>query len=458
MKKHLLIVLTLVFANLNYAQDNSKNLKIIDNFLIEEYPKNEPGAVVLIAKKGKIVFEQAYGLASLKSKRKLKTDMVFQIASITKQFVAVAILQLVEDGKMALNDTIQKYVPYYPSKKHPITIHHLLSQTSGIPEYFILEENELHLLAKEHTPKELIAYYKDEPLSFKPGEKWNYSNSNYPLLGAALEKVTGLSLKKYLQKNIFEPLKMNSTGLWYNDNIKKKRIPIGYNNKNDSLFPAPKIVGSAMYAAGGVVSTTNDLFLWNRALKDKTIISKFVVDKLVTEKIINSGEGTGYGYGVFLKNINGSPTVQHGGNLYGFTSTALHLPNEDVFVSILANTKYDRTEEIANYIASLLIDKPIEIFSSKEISKELLKDYVGVYEMQSEEISRTFEIKLFDGKVLLSDPKEPESSAFLTPSKKDILLLKAASAYFKFTRNEQDLITGFTVKQNGDMFTFKKIK
>ncbi|AXT21030.1 serine hydrolase [Flavobacteriaceae bacterium AU392] len=458
MKINLIALFFTLFISFNYAQNETKHLKAIDDFLTIEYPKNEPGAVVLIAKKGKIIFEEAYGLASLKSKQKLKTDMVFQIASITKQFVAAAILQLVENGKMTLKDTIQKYVPYYPSKKHPITIHHLLSQTSGIPEYFILEDDELHLLAKEHTPKELIAYYKDEPLSFKPGEKWNYSNSNYPLLGAALEKVTGLSLKEYLQKNIFEPLKMNSTGLWYNDNIKKKRIPIGYNHKNDSLFPAPKIIGSAMYAAGGVVSTTNDLFLWNRALIDKTIISKFVVDELITEKIIDSGERTGYGYGVFLKNISGSPTVQHGGNLYGFTSTVLHLPNEDVFVSILANTKYDRTEEIANYIASLLIDKPLEIFSSKEISKELLKDYVGVYEMHSEEISRTFEIKLFDGKVLLSDPKEPESSAFLTPSKKDILLLKVASAYFKFTRNEQDLITGFTVKQNGDMFIFKKIK
>lgn len=439
------------------AQIYKEHIKTIDKFLSKEYSKEDPGVTVLIAQNGDVLYKNAFGLASLKPKRKMKVDMVFQVASITKQFVSAAILKLIEEGKMSLEDTIQKYVPYYPSKKHPITIHHLLSQTSGIPEYFILEENELHLLAKEHTPKELISYYKDTPLSFKPGEKWQYSNSNYPLLGAALEKATGLSLKDYLRINFFDPLEMTSSGLWYNDNIKEKRIPVGYNYNEEGLFPAPKIIGSAMYAAGGIVSTINDLFIWNRALKNNTSLSKFIVEGLTTENTTNSGEGTGYGYGFFLNHINGSATIQHGGNLYGFTSTALYLPNEDIFICILSNKKYDRTEEISDYIASLLINKPLEIFASKEISKEQLKDYVGIYEMQNEDISRTFEIKIFKDKILLSDPKEPESSAFLTPAGKDVLILKVASAYFKFTRDAQNVIDGYTVKQNDETFTFKKV-
>lgn len=190
----LFIILTLFNSQSTICQEKNQ-LKTIDNFLQIEYPKNEPGAVVLIAIKGKIVFEKGYGLASLKPKRKLKSDMVFQIGSMSKQFVSAAILQLIEKGKMKLFDSIQQYVPYYPSKKHKITIHHLLAQTSGIPNYFDVDENEYYLLAKEHTPEQLINYYKEEPLQFKPGTKWKYSNSNYPLLGAALEKVTGMSLK-----------------------------------------------------------------------------------------------------------------------------------------------------------------------------------------------------------------------------------------------------------------------
>ncbi|MBW1297952.1 serine hydrolase domain-containing protein [Aquimarina litoralis] len=459
MKTRFFTIYFLLLSIVVSSQKESTDLDLVDDFLTIEYPKNKPGAVILVAKEGNILFEKAYGLASLKPKRKLKKDMVFQIASITKQFVSAAILTLVEERKMSLKDTIQKYVPYYPSKKHPITIHHLLSQTSGIPEYFILEDDELHLLAKEHTPKELINYYKDVPLKFIPGEQWEYSNSNYPLLGAAIEKVTGMTLKEYLDQHFFEPLKMSSTGLGYPQDVKKNRIPTGYDHKNGMLFPGPKIVGSAMYAAGGMVSTTNDLFLWNRALRNHTNVSKFVIEALTTEKTLNSGKKTGYGYGFFIKDIKGSPTIQHSGNLYGFTSTALYLPEEDVFVALLTNTKYDRTDEIANYVASLLINKPLKILNSKEMSNALLKEYIGTYEMKNKDIERSFEIKLYENNLLLFDPKTPESTALLkTSEEKDVLLLKVANASFKFIRDEKNQIIGFKAAQNEDVFMFKKIK
>lgn len=456
MKQFLLVLLVALGANVHYGQNESEHIKTIDQFLMEEYPKNEPGAVVLVAKGDRVILKKAYGLAALKPKRKLRTDMVFPIGSMTKQFVSAAILQLVEVGKMSLSDTIQQYVPNYPSKKHPITIHHLLSQTSGIPDYFDVDENEFHLLAQEHTPQQLIAYYKDMPLDFKPGEKWSYSNSNYPLLGAALEKVTGISLKNYLDTHIFKPLGMTSSGLWYHNETRKKRIPIGYNVKNGILFPGPKMVGSALYAPGGVVSTVEDLWIWNRALLQKTVISEYVVEQLITEKTNDSGEGTGYGYGFFLKNLQGSPTIQHGGNLFSFTSTGLYLPHEDIFICILANTKFDRTEGLANYIGSVLLNKPIKIFSKKTISKEQLEEYIGVYEIEGE-LSRTFKIKAFDNIMVLSDPKNPENDAVLTPTGKDIFMLKALNVPFMFLRDDTGKIHGFRVEQDGT-FLFKKVQ
>jgi hypothetical protein len=249
---------------------------------------------------------------------------------------------------------------------------------------------------------------------------------------------------------------MNSTGLWYTKNTKKNKIVTGYNSKKGILYPAPKMLGSALYAPGGIVSTAKDLFLWNEALKSKTIISKYVLEQLITEKKTADGKGTGYGYGFFLRNLEGSRTIQHGGNLFGFTTNGMYLPKEDIYVCILANTKFDRTDEISNYIASVLIDKPLEIFTKKEVSKEKLLEYIGVYKLEGK-LERTFEIKLFDNQLILSDPKNPEADAFLTPSDKDIFLLKAVSAAFKFFRNDKNEIIGYTVKQ-GENYTFKKVK
>ncbi|MEM6720336.1 MAG: serine hydrolase domain-containing protein [Bacteroidota bacterium] len=457
MKNYCLLLLFFSVLIVSNAQNTKESIQQIDTFLQSEYPKNEPGAVVLISQNGNIIFEKAYGLSSLKPKRKLKTDMVFQIGSMTKQFVSAAILQLVEAGKMSLSDTIQQYVPNYPSKKYPITIHHLLSQTSGIPEYFDVDDNEFYLLAQEHTPQQIIDYYKNEPLIFKPGEKWSYSNSNYPLLGAALENITGMSLKEYLNVHIFDPLGMNSTGLWYRENTSKKHIVTGYNIKDGQLIPAPKMVGSALYAPGGIVSTTHDLFLWNKDFTEKKVLSDFVVEQLITEKKTNGGTGTGYGYGFFLKKVNESPTIQHGGNLFGFTSYGMYLPNEDIFICILSNTKFDRTEELSRYMASVLLGNPIQIYSKKEISKAKLKEYVGTYKLQSDTLKRIFDIKAFDNELLFANPENPSDSALLTPSTNDIFLLKAANATLQFTRDEQQRIDGFIITQK-EQYIFKKIK
>ncbi|MEM1001712.1 MAG: serine hydrolase domain-containing protein, partial [Bacteroidota bacterium] len=191
MKNSIFLIVLVLITNSVWTQKPDSSNAIIDRFLTEEYPKDEPGAAVLIAKDGEVVFEKAYGLSSIKPKRKLKTDMVFQIASMSKQFVSAAVIQLVEKGDIKLDEPIQTYVPYYPEKAYPVTVHHLLSQTSGIPEYFDVDEAEFDLLAKNYTPSELLDFYKNVPLMFQPGERYHYSSSNYPLLGLAIENITG---------------------------------------------------------------------------------------------------------------------------------------------------------------------------------------------------------------------------------------------------------------------------
>ncbi len=453
MKHIILLIIVLFTTNFFAQQETAIHLETIDQFLTEEYPKNEPGAVVLISKGDRIVFEKAYGLASLEPKRKLKTDMVFRIGSMTKQFTSAAVLQLIEQGKVSLTDTIQQYVPYYPVKSHPITIHHLLSQTSGVPDYFDVDENEFHLLAKEYTQEQIIAYYKEEPLRFEPGTKWEYSNGNYPLLNAVIEKVTGISKQAYMEQFIFGPLGMTSSAIGDKATLKKKQIVTGYAENELGIFKEGPVMSKSV---GGVRTNVWDLFLWNRALHDKTVLSDFVVTQLTTEKKTNSGEGTGYGYGFFIRELQGSPTIQHGGNLFGFTTNGLYLPKEDVFVCVLSNTKFDRTQEIADYIGSLMINTPITIKKKSEIQRERYKEYAGVYQLKDDTAKR-FEIRMYDTMLVFVPLDAPENAARLQPLSADHFECKEANATLTFIRNENQIVDEITVFQDG-VYHFIRIK
>lgn len=449
------LLLAICFQN-TLAQKNESELLKIDSFLNEEYPKNKPGAVILIAKGGEVIYKKAYGLANLKKKKPLKADMIFQLGSMTKQFTSAAILQLIEQNKLSLDDNIQEYVEYYPQKEYEITIAHLLSQTSGIPEFFDVDENEFDILSQEHTPRQLIEYYADKPLLFKPGTQFQYSNSNYPLLGVVIEKISGLALKEYFERNIFQPLGMNSSSLWYTEDFKKKQIPDGYRTKDGELVLSPKIVGSTVYAAGGVVSTVDDLLIWNEALNNRSLLSDDIVRQLSTEKTTLDGKGTGYGYGFFTKELQGRRTVQHGGMIYGFTSSGLYLPEEDIFVCILSNKARERTEEVANYLASIVMGEPIEILEKSAINYEAKKEYLGRYQMIGDD-AKIVEIKLDEDLMILYFPKAPGSEVEIVALDSDQFKSVKANIEITFLRDTKDIVTGFSAKQ-GETTQWVKIK
>lgn len=443
-----------IIINHTTSSQNNQN-QTIELFLQKEYPEDGPGAVILIAKNNNVIFKQAFGLSDIKKRKPLTTDMIFQIGSMTKQFTSAAILQLIASGKVSLEDPIQKYVEYFPVKEYPITIHHLLSQTSGIPEFFDIDEEEMYLLSQEHTPKQLIDYYKNEPLVFEPGTKFQYSNSNYPLLGVVIEKVSGVSLKEYMKANIFEPLEMSSSSLWYNDEMQKKRIAKGYRSYKGSLMPSPAIVGSVPYAAGAIVSTVDDLLKWNMELKNKSMLTDFVVEHLITEKLTKQGSGTGYGYGFFIKNLLGNKTIQHGGNLYGFTSYGLYIPDENLFVCILANKSMERTEEVANYLASVVLGNPLDIQDKNQIQYNIYQEFFGTYQLKG--ASKLIEIFMVDDVLVLDFPGAKGTGTVLTMTGKDKMESKAAKAKFQFSRNQKGEVIGFTADQNG-ITEWEKIK
>ena len=213
MKNHiyfcLLITVSLALASGVYSQN--KNTAEYDKILTTQFKNDGPGCAALIMKKGEVIYRKAFGKANLELNVSMQAGMIFRIGSITKQFTAVAILQLEEQGKLSVQDEITKFIPEYPTHGYKITVEHLLTHTSGIKDYTAMKEWTGELQRKDMTPKEIVDFFKDQPMDFEPGTKFQYDNSGYILLGYIIEKASGEPYAQYLENHIFEPLGLKNT-------------------------------------------------------------------------------------------------------------------------------------------------------------------------------------------------------------------------------------------------------
>src|SRR4051812_31670906 len=246
----------LAFAARAAADSNADLGRYADELFSRAYPAGEPGAAVLIAKDGKVLLRKAYGLANLELDVPMRPDMVFEIASVTKQFTAAAVLLLQERGKLSVNDEITKYMPDYPTHGQRITIDHLLSHSSGIPELDWWPRRR-----EDMKVQQIIDLFKDKPLDFNPGEKLSYSNSGYILLGAIIEKASGKRYEDFVEQEIFAPLGMKRSRYGHRDEIVPGLVA-SYDQAEEGYRVAEYFSLSQPYAAGGLLSTVDDLALW----------------------------------------------------------------------------------------------------------------------------------------------------------------------------------------------------
>lgn len=310
--------------------------------LTQRLQRHQFSGSVLVAVKGKVVLAQGYGYADAAQQRPNTVDTAFRIGSITKQFTAMAILELQAAGKLSVHDTLCRYVHRCPAAWAPITLQEMLNHTSGIANYTALPAYESGM-GQPLTHAQLLSLLRNLPLDFTPGTKFEYSNSNYYLLGYIIEQVSGQTYATYLQKGIFAPLLLQQTG--YDANHPDPRThALGYSSWNSV---APYADMSWPFAAGALYSSVVDLWHWDQALTSDTLISKAATSDMLAPHTTTCAVGAAtcpwnrteahYGYGWFRGMLGGHLVIDHGGDINGFTAINEFMPSDGITIVLLSN-------------------------------------------------------------------------------------------------------------------------
>ena len=349
---------------------------------------------VLIAEKGKIVFQQSYGFANYDTKRLLNDSSVFELASVSKQFTAMSILLLMEKGKLKLTDSLRQFFPELPYSG--ITIRHLLTHTSGLPDYEskMNEKWDRHKIAFN---KNMIAFLATEkmPVNFQPGTRWEYSNTAFALLATIVEKVSGQIFSQFLSENIFTPLGMRHSriyntrrsqkdtianyayGFAYDDSLKKYFLP-------DSLAYLNFVIYlDGIQGDGCVNSTTADLLKWDRALKNHTLLSEATQNEMLKgQELMDSINKSFYGYGVIVGKNEAGNFIAHSGGWPGYTTFLIRYVDTDRTIIVLSNNN-SNSPAIAATLERMMSGKTIEMpYQHKEIAMDstAIDQFTGNYE------------------------------------------------------------------------------
>lgn len=382
--KSLHIVALLLFSTLTTlsAQDTSWKDQM-DQLVRDQFPADGPGAAILITKKGQVVYEKAIGKASLELDVPIRTDQVFRIGSVTKQFTSAAILRLAEEGKLSLQDELTKFIPDYPTHGKKITVEQLLNHTSGIKSYTEMAEWNIALRRKDFLPVDMVDFFKNQPMDFEPGTQYHYNNSAYILLGFIIEKVSGKSYAQYLTEQFFKPLGMENT---FYDSFEKviKNRANGYSEADKGYANAEYLSMTQPYSAGALISTVKDLTTWTLAVHGGKVLKPESLKKAFTPNVLPDGTNTWYGYGWQIGNLLGSTSIEHGGAINGYLSYVIYVKEEDVCVAVLTNCDCINPEALGDKLAAVAAGKSLAP-ATIAVDAKTMSDYVGMYENEKKE-------------------------------------------------------------------------
>jgi CubicO group peptidase (beta-lactamase class C family) len=407
---------------------------------------------ILVARDGKVLVSKGYGMADVEHDVPNTPETRFRLGSLTKQFTAVSILLLQERGKLSVQDSVCKYVAPCPEAWQPVTIHHLLSHTGGVPNFTNFDQFPDYPRTKRETAtvESLIGRFRDRPLDFKPGEKWNYSNSGYVLLGHVVEKLSGKSYESFLRENIFEPLKMTNTGYDHAGEIVKRRARGYAAGPDGKLANADYIDMSIPFAAGGLYSTVGDLYLWDQALNGEKLLKKSSLDAMFTA-VRND-----YGYGYGVNKLFNRAHATHGGSIEGFSTSIHRFPDDRVTVIVLSNYEAARSGPIARDLAAIAFGEKYEMPVERVVVKvdpKIYDAYVGEYEMEP---GFVLNITREGDRLMLQATGQGKAEAF--PTSETNFFFRVVRADITFVKDAGGSVTHLVLNQGGRRMNAKKIK
>lgn len=306
-----------------------------------------PGAAVAVARDGKIAFSKGYGRAKLEGDPPASPATVYRIGSITKQFTAAAVLLLRDEGKLALDDPLSKFLPDFPHGAD-VTVRHLLTHTSGIRSFTSLKEYRAGM-AEDRTSDEMIRLFRDQPMDFPPGEKFLYNNSGFFLLGVIIEKASGMDYAGFLKKRLFAPAGMEST--WVDaPKLEVARRAVGCKKAGKDWKEADPISMTQPGGAGAMISTVEDLLKWDAALHGGMLLKRESVAEMTAPAKLKDGKATRYGFGLFLEGQGAARVIGHGGGINGFVSYLGRFPGRGLSVAVLVNAEGFDARGLANKV------------------------------------------------------------------------------------------------------------
>lgn len=408
---------------------------------------HSPGSAVAVIHDGRTIYSRGYGMADLEHGVPITPDTVFSLASVSKQFTAAAVMLLVEQGKVRLDDDIRAYLPELPGYARGIRVRHLIHHTSGLRDYFQLRalagRSEADSLSSAEV---LLLLARQRGLNFKPGERYAYSNTGYELLAQIVERASGQSLRAFAAENIFAPLGMHATQFYDDRSLIVAKRAVGHQRRADGSLGIFRS-SFALVGSGGLLSTVEDLARWDRNFYGN-VLGKggtALIESLLATQPLNDGTPNDYAAGLGVRSYRGLPTVRHAGRSFGFRSEMVRFPQQRFSVIVLSNLYDVDPGALVNRIAELFLadaftaaEAPAQGNSAKppapafvELSGTDLNAYAGRY--YSPELAATYVIEVAAGGLSIH-PEAGEAQQYRPVSKETFVGTLHESIRARFTR------------------------
>ena len=460
MKKALAFIALTILAFSSFAQPNSarEQQAQVDRLFAQWDKLDSPGAALAVVKDGKIIYKRGYGQANLEFGIPNAPDTAFYLCSTSKQFTAMAIALLEEQGKLSLNDDVRKYVPEMPQYPHPITIRHLIHHTSGLREYFTLWGLAGRNVADSISEEENLAMLaRQKSLNFTPGEQYSYNNSGYFLMAVIVKRASGKSLRDFAAEYIFQPLGMSNTQYQDDRTILIPRRADSYLPKAGGGFALGK-TNFDLVGSGGIYTTVEDLAKWDQNFYHNKLGKggQALIARVLTKSRFNNGQEHFYAFGLGVNQYRGEQINDHSGSFIGYRTELLRFPEHRFSVIVLSNVPTAEADKLARDVADIwLADKfkpggittgpgavpatapPAKLSEPPQLTEAQLREFTG--DFASDELEAVWSLRLEQGRLVTRIRRNP--ARILSATGHD--QFSAAGITLQFTRDAQNRISGF---------------